>query len=60
MKRTESLVVDTCLLGSDIPIHDIEDLYAGLDVLSETHLFLDDEFYIVYIVRDRSTPEWVR
>jgi hypothetical protein len=35
MKRTESLIIDTCLLGGYIPIHDIEDLDARFDVLSE-------------------------
>jgi hypothetical protein len=35
MKRTESLIVDACLLGRYISVHDIEDLDAGFDVLGE-------------------------
>jgi hypothetical protein len=35
MKWTESLVVDSCLLGRYIPIDDIEYLDARFDVLGE-------------------------
>ncbi len=35
MKRTESLVIDSRLLGRYISIHDIEYLDAGFDVLGE-------------------------
>jgi hypothetical protein len=35
MKWTESLIVDTCLLGGYIPIDDIKYLYARFDVLRE-------------------------
>lgn len=35
MKRTESLVIDSCLLGGNVAIHDIENLYTRLDVLGE-------------------------
>ncbi len=37
MKRAESLVVDTCLLGRYISIDDIEYLDARFDVLSDCH-----------------------
>jgi hypothetical protein len=35
MKRAESLVVDSCLLGLDISVDDIQDLDAGFDILGE-------------------------
>ena len=38
MKGTESLVVDTCLLGRYISIDDIEYLDTGFDVLSDCHV----------------------
>ena len=37
VKRTESLVINTCLLGRYIPIDDIEYLDTRFDVLSNCH-----------------------
>lgn len=35
MKGAESLIVHSCLLRLDIPIHDIEDIDARFDLLGE-------------------------
>lgn len=35
MKRAESLIIHSCLLGLDIAVDDIQDLDARFDVLCE-------------------------